>query len=289
VVSAVEHPAVLETAYALRDSGFTVDVVGVDAEGRVDLAELERLLRPDTTLVSVMYANNEIGTVQPLPEIAALCHRSGIPLHTDAVQAAGHLDLDVDRLGVDALSASAHKFGGLRGAGFLWVRGSVPLAPVLHGGGQELGRRSGTSDVASAVGTAVALHLAATARAVEVPRLQALRDRLVDGVLASVPGARLTGSRTHRLPGHASFCFEGVGGETVLAELEAVGIVCSSGSACAAGSDDASHVLLATGLSADVARTAVRFTLGTGSSDDDVDRVLAELPAAVLAAGALRT
>lgn len=289
VVSAVEHPAVLETAFALRGNGFTVDVVGVDAEGRVDLLELERLLRPDTTLVSVMYANNEIGTVQPLAEISALCRPHGIPLHTDAVQAAGHLDLDVDRLGVDALSASAHKFGGLRGAGFLWVRGSVPLTPVLHGGGQELGRRSGTSDVASAVGTAVALHLAATTRDVEVPRLQALRDRLVDGVLATVPSARLTGSRTHRLPGHASFCFEGVGGETVLAELEESGIVCSSGSACAAGSDDASHVLLATGLSADLARTAVRFTLGTGSTGEDVDRVLAALPAAVRAAGALRT
>ncbi|WP_437179019.1 cysteine desulfurase family protein [Kineococcus endophyticus] len=289
VVSAIEHPAVLETASALRGSGFTVDVVGVDADGRLDLAELERLLRPDTTLVSVMYANNEIGTVQPLAEIGALCRPHGIPLHTDAVQAAGHLDVDVERLGVDALSASAHKFGGLRGAGFLWVRGSVPLAPVLHGGGQELGRRSGTSDVASAVGTAVALHLAATARDVEVPRLQALRDRLVDGVLATVPGARLTGPRSHRLPGHASFCFEGVGGETILAELEESGIVCSSGSACAAGSDDASHVLLATGLSADLARTAVRFTLGNGSTGDDVDRVLAALPDAVRVAGALRT
>ncbi|WP_370441978.1 cysteine desulfurase family protein [Kineococcus halophytocola] len=289
VVSAIEHPAVLETAFALRDSGFTVDVVRVDAEGRVDLDALEAVLRPDTTLVSVMYANNEIGTVQPLADVSARCRRFGIPLHTDAVQAAGHLDLDVDRLGVDALSASAHKFGGLRGAGFCWVRGSVPLAPVLHGGGQELGRRSGTSDVASAVGTAVALHLAATARDAEVPRLQALRDRLVDGVLTTVPGARLTGSRTHRLPGHASFCFEGVGGETVLAELEAAGIVCSSGSACAAGSDDASHVLLATGLSADLARTAVRFTLGSGSTGADVDRVLAALPSAVAAAGALRT
>ncbi|WP_432561204.1 cysteine desulfurase family protein [Kineococcus sp. SYSU DK003] len=284
VVSAIEHPAVLETARALRAHGFALDVVGVDADGLLDLAALEAVLRPDTTLVSVMYANNEIGTVQPLAQVSALCRRHGIPLHTDAVQAAGHLDLDVEALGVDALSASAHKFGGLRGAGFLWVRGAVPLTPVLHGGGQERGRRSGTTDVASAVGTAVALHLAATSREQEHVRLSALRDRLIDGVLAAVPGSRLTGSRTSRLPGHASFCFDAVGGETVLAELELAGIVCSSGSACSADSDDASHVLLATGLDADVARTAVRFTLGPSTTDEDVDAVLAALPAAVAAA-----
>lgn len=287
VVSAIEHPAVLETASALRESGFEVDVVGVDGDGLLDLAALDMVLRPDTTLVSVMYANNEIGTVQPLAEIAASCRAFGIPFHTDAVQAAGYLPLDVAELGVDALSASAHKFGGLRGAGFLWVRGVVPLAPVLHGGGQERGRRSGTSDVASAVGTAVALHAAATAREAEVARLTSLRDRLIDGVLATVPGSRLTGHRTRRLPGHASFCFAGVGGETVLAELEQVGIVCSSGSACAADSDDASHVLLATGIDADLARTAVRFTLGPTSTADEIDAVLAALPSAVQLAGQL--
>ena len=285
VVSAIEHPAVLETASALRESGFEVDVVGVDGDGLLDLAALDAVLRPDTTLVSVMYANNEIGTVQPLAEIAVRCRAFGIPFHTDAVQAAGHLPLDVAELGVDALSASAHKFGGLRGAGFLWVRGVVPLAPVLHGGGQERGRRSGTSDVASAVGTAVALHAAATAREAEVDRLTSLRDRLIESVLATVPGARLTGHRTRRLPGHASFCFAGVGGETVLAELEQVGIVCSSGSACAADSDDASHVLLATGIDADLARTAVRFTLGPTSTADEIDAVLAALPSAVQLAG----
>jgi cysteine desulfurase len=281
VVSAIEHPAVLETALALRGDGFDVDVVGVDGDGLLDLDALEAVLRPDTTLVSVMYANNEIGTVQPLAEIAARCRAVGAPLHTDAVQAAGHLPLDVADLGVDALSASAHKFGGLRGAGFLWVRGAVPLVPLLHGGGQERGRRSGTPDVASAVGTAVALHAAAATRETEVARLTALRDRLVDGVLDAVPGARLTGHRTRRLPGHASFCFAGVGGETVLAELEQVGIVCSSGSACSADSDDASHVLLATGLDPDVARTAVRFTLGPTTTAEDVEAVLAAVPAAV--------
>ncbi|WP_369053400.1 cysteine desulfurase family protein [Kineococcus terrestris] len=281
VVSAVEHPAVLETALALRAEGFRVDVVGVDGDGVLDLEALRRTVTGGTTLVSVMYANNEVGTVQPLAEVAEVCRDRGVPLHTDAVQAAGSLPLDVDALGVDALSASAHKFGGLRGAGFLHVRGALALEPVLHGGGQERGRRSGTVDVASAVGTAVALHLAEAAREEESRRLAGLRDRLVAGVLAAVPGARLTGHPVRRLPHHASFCFPGVGGETVLAELEALGVTCSSGSACAAGSEDASHVLLACGLDADTARTAVRLTLGRTTTEEDVERVVDLVPRAV--------
>ncbi|WP_432533900.1 cysteine desulfurase family protein [Kineococcus arenarius] len=284
VVSAIEHPAVLETARALTRQGFRVDEVGVDEFGVVDLEQLERLVDDGTALVSVMLANNEIGTVQPLAEVSRVCRAHGVPLHTDAVQAAGHLSLDVDALGVDALSLSAHKFGGLRGCGVLFVRGSVPLEPLLHGGGQELGRRSGTADVAGAVGTAVALGLAEAAREEETARLGALRDRLVSGVLAGVAGARLTGHPVQRLAHHASFCFPGVGGETVLAELEAAGVVCSSGSACSAGSEDASHVLLATGLDADAARTAVRFSMGPGTTARDVDEVLRVLPAAVRAA-----
>ncbi|WP_432492879.1 cysteine desulfurase family protein [Kineococcus auxinigenes] len=284
VVSAIEHPAVLETARALARQGFRVDEVGVDEFGVVDLEQLERLVDDGTALVSVMLANNEIGTVQPLAEVSRLCRAHGVPLHTDAVQAAGHLSLDVDALGVDALSLSAHKFGGLRGCGALFVRGSVPLEPLMHGGGQELGRRSGTVDVAGAVGTAVALGLAEAAREEETARLGALRDRLVSGVLAAVAGARLTGHPVQRLAHHASFCFPGVGGETVLAELEAAGVVCSSGSACSAGSEDASHVLLATGLDADAARTAVRFSMGPGTTAQDVEEVLRVLPAAVRAA-----
>ncbi|WP_337059361.1 cysteine desulfurase family protein [Kineococcus sp. G2] len=287
VVSAIEHPAVLETARALARRGFRVDEVGVDEFGVVDLEQLEHLVDDGTALVSVMYANNEIGTVQPLADISRTCRAHGVPLHTDAVQAAGHLPLDVGALGVDALSVSAHKFGGLRGSGALFVRGSVPLEPLLHGGGQEQGRRPGTVDVAGAVGTAVALGLAEAAREEESARLRALRDRLVTGVLDAVPGARLTGHPVQRLPHHASFCFAGVGGETVLLELEAAGIVCSSGSACSAGSEDASHVLLATGLDADTARTAVRFSMGPSTTEQDVDEVLRALPAAVrTAAGA---
>ncbi|WP_432534413.1 cysteine desulfurase family protein [Kineococcus esterisolvens] len=284
VVSAIEHPAVLETARALAQAGFRVEEAGVDEFGVVDLEQLERLVGDGTALVSVMLANNEIGTVQPLAEVSRVCRAHGVPLHTDAVQAAGHLPLDVDALGVDALSVSAHKFGGLRGSGALFVRGPVPLEPVLHGGGQEQGRRSGTVDVAGAVGTAVALGLAEAAREEESARLRALRDRLIGGVLAEVPGARLTGHPVQRLPHHASFCFPGVGGETVLLELEAVGVVCSSGSACSAGSEDASHVLLATGLDADTARTAVRFSMGPATTGQDVDEVLRLLPLAVRAA-----
>ncbi|WP_345710909.1 cysteine desulfurase family protein, partial [Kineococcus glutinatus] len=255
VTTAIEHPAVLETCRALQRNGFALDVVGVDADGLVDLDELASVLREDTSLCSVMYANNEVGTVQPVREVAELCRARGVPLHVDAVQAAAHLPLRVDELGVDALTVSAHKLGGPRGAGALFVRGAVPLEPVLHGGGQERGRRSGTVDVAGAVGTATALQRAQAVLPAEAERLAALRDRLVEGVLAAVPTAPLTGHRTHRLPGHASFCFAGVGGELVLQELEAVGVVCSSGSACAADSDDASHVLLAMGLDADLART----------------------------------
>lgn len=281
VTTAIEHPAVLETALALRGEGFRVDVVGVDADGVLDLDELARVVTSDTTLVSVMAANNEIGTLQPLREVAAVTGPLGVPLHTDAVQAAGHVSVRLDDLGVDALTVSAHKLGGLRGAGLLAVRGAVPLTPVLHGGGQERGRRPGTVDVASAVGTAVALHTAEEARARETPRLTALRDELVAGVLATVPTARLTGHRTARLPHHASFTFAGVGGETVLAELEQFGIVCSSGSACSADSEDASHVLLALGLDADTARTAVRFTLGPTTTAEEIAEVLRAVPVAV--------
>ncbi|MFB9378426.1 cysteine desulfurase family protein [Kineococcus gynurae] len=285
VLSSIEHPAVLETARALQAHGFRVDVLGVDDAGRLDPADVARAITTETTLVSVMTANNEIGTLQPTAEIGAVCRERRVPFHTDAVQAAGHVPVDLPTLGADAVTLSAHKFGGLRGNGVLAVRGAVPLAPVLHGGGQERGRRSGTVDVAGAVGTAVALHHAEADRLAEHARLRALRDRLVAGVLGSVEGARLTGHPEHRLPGHASFTFAGLGGETILAELEARGILCSSGSACSADADDASHVLLACGLDADTARTAVRFSMGRTTTEEDVSAVLAALPVAVGAAG----
>ncbi|PWJ51201.1 cysteine desulfurase [Quadrisphaera granulorum] len=298
VTTAVEHAAVLEPARALERQGWRVDVVGVDGEGRVDVSALADVVTERTALVSVMHANNEVGTVQPLAGpsgVAQLCAERGVALHVDAVQSAGVLDLrELWALAggaVSAVSVSAHKLGGLRGSGLLAVRSGTPLEPVALGGGQERGRRSGTVDVASAVGLATALSAAAARREHEVVRLAALRDRLVAGVLeigaAAGVAAALTGAPpgAGRLPGHASFVLPGLSGEVVLAELDLAGVACSSGSACSADSDDASHVLLAMGLAEDAARTSVRATLGWSSTDADVDALLDALPTALARAG----
>ncbi|MEP6479144.1 MAG: cysteine desulfurase family protein [Rhodoglobus sp.] len=285
VTTAVEHQAVLEScAYLEKYHGFEVTVLGVGGDGLVDLGEVASALRPDTTLVSVMYANNEVGAIQPITQIAALAKPLGIPMHTDAVQAAGWLDLDVSRLGVDALSFSGHKLGAPKGVGALFVRGRVPLEPVLHGGGQERGRRSGTENVAGAVGLAAAVRLADPTRAQAVA---AFRDAFIDEVLATVPGARLTGPRSPRLPASASFVFPGTSGEALLLELGRHGIVCSSGSACAAGSDEPSHVLLAMGVEPAVAQTAVRFTFGADTTAAELTEVAGELRRAVAAVASL--
>ncbi|MDV8146348.1 cysteine desulfurase family protein [Arthrobacter sp. B10-11] len=257
VISAVEHPAVEESArYLERFHGFAVDVVPVDGFGQVTTAALAAALRPETALVSVMYANNEVGTVQPIRELAALSRERGIPFHTDAVQAAGWLPMDTKILGVDAMSISGHKLGAPKGNGALYVRSRTRIEPLLHGGGQERGRRSGTENVAGAVALATALALVRPGQ----EHVAALRDDFIREVLAGVPGAQLTGHPAERLPSVASFCFPGTSGESVLLELERQGVVCSSGSACAAGSDAASPVLLAMGIPADVAQTAVRFS-----------------------------
>lgn len=261
VISAVEHPAVEESArYLARFHGFAVDVVPVDSTGRVAPEALAAVLRPETALVSIMYANNEVGTVQPVARLAALARAQGIPFHTDAVQAAGWLPLDVKALGVDALSISGHKLGAPKGCGVLFVRGRTRIEPLLHGGGQERGRRSGTENVAGAVGLATALTLAQSAQLQTADRVTALRDDFIRDVLHAVPGAVLTGHPTERLPSVASFCFPGTSGESVLLELERQGVVCSSGSACATGSDAPSPVLTALGFEQEVAQTAVRFS-----------------------------
>ena len=257
VISAVEHPAVEESArYLERFHGFAVDVVPVDGFGQVTPEALAAVLRPQTALVSVMYANNEVGTVQPVRQLAALCRDRGVPFHTDAVQAAGWLPLDTKDLGVDAMSISGHKLGAPKGNGALFVRSRTRVEPLLHGGGQERGRRSGTENVAGAVALATALGLVRTGQG----HVTALRDEFIREVLSGVPGAQLTGHPSERLPSVASFCFPGTSGESVLLELERQGVVCSSGSACAAGSDAASPVLLAMGIRSDVAQTAVRFS-----------------------------
>ena len=261
-VSAIEHPAVLESARSLaRLHGFAIDVVPVDGAGRITPEALAAVVGPETAVVSVMYANNEVGTVQPLAELAAVASAARVPLHTDAVQAAGMLPLDVRELGVDALSISGHKLGAPKGVGVLYAAGRLTVEPLVDGGGQERGLRSGTENVAGAVALATALRLAEAERPTAAPHLAGLRRAFVDRVTELVTDAVITGDAEQRLPGSASFCFPRVSGESVLLELERRGVVCSSGSACAAGSSDPSHVLLALGIDAETAQTAVRFTL----------------------------
>lgn len=279
IVSAVEHPAVLESAAFLGRLGFEITILDVDAQGTVQPATLAAALRDDTTLVSIQYANNEVGTIQPIAELAALAGARGARFHTDAVQAAGWLDLDVGRLGVQAMSISGHKLGAPKGIGVLYVHRRVPCEPLIHGGGQEGGRRSGTENVAAAVGMAAALRLCAA----DTAQVTARRDAFIADVLARVPDARLTGDAHHRLPGSASFVLPGTSGESVLLQLEARGIVCSSGSACAAGSDDPSHVLIAMGVEPEVAQTAVRFTFGRTTTHEDLATTAAELAKAAQA------
>lgn len=282
VVSAIEHPSVQEAAdYLERFHGFRTTRVPVDAAGTVDVAALEAVLTPETTLCSVMYANNEVGTVQPVAWIGRLCRAAGVPFHVDAVQAAGWLPLEVAALGADALSVSGHKLGAPKGSGLLYVSGRVPLEPLVHGGGQERGRRSGTENVAGAVGTATALALAEAERAEAAAKVAGYRDYLVDQVLGALPEAILTGHPQDRLPGSASFCFPGTSGEAVLLELERRGIVCSSGSACHAGSDEPSAVLLAMGIDPAVAQTAVRLTLPASVKESEVAMAARALVAAV--------
>jgi len=283
VTTAIEHESVLASAdYLARLHGVDVTYAPVDGTGTLSPGALADALRDDTALVSVGYANNEVGTVQDAAALAAVAHARGVPLHLDAVQAAGWLPLA--GLGADAITIAGHKVGAPKGTGILAVRGRLPLEPLLHGGGQERGRRSGTPDVAGAVAVATALALAEAERAADAAAAARYRDAFIAGVLAGVPGARLTGHPERRLPATASFVFPGVNGETVLLELERRGIVSSSGSACAAGSEEASHVLLALGVDPDDARTAVRFTFPHRMTQN-LDAVATAVAEAVTAVG----
>ncbi|WP_284979641.1 cysteine desulfurase family protein [Arthrobacter sp. fls2-241-R2A-200] len=282
VISAVEHPAVEESArYLERAHGFAVDVVPVDDKGLVTIDALRSVLGPQTALVSIMYANNEVGTVQPVAALAAAAHEFGVPFHTDAVQAAGWLSLDVKALGVDALSLSGHKVGAPKGSGVLFVKGRIQVEPLMHGGGQERGRRSGTENVAGAVALSTALALSEVTRKEEAARVTALREEFIDRVLAAVPDAMLTGHRIQRLPSLASFCFPGTSGESVLLELERLGVICSSGSACAAGSDAPSPVLLALGIPPETAQTAVRFSFTSAVTSAELEQAATAVETAV--------
>jgi len=277
IISAIEHEAVLNTASSMVTRGHSVSVAPVDSFGSVHATSLAELVRSDTVLVSCMLANNEIGTIEPVAEISAAVRavNPNVLVHTDAVQAAGALGLDVRELSVDMLSLSAHKIGGPRGVGAVYIRRGIELAPIIHGGGQEGGRRSGTENVAGAVGLATALVLAQGERAEENARLSRLRDRLIAGVLDCSPNIRLTGHPTNRLPGHASFVLADRSAESVLVDLDVLGIQCSSGSACHAGQTDPSHVLLAIGLDGILAKNGLRMTLGHRTNDEDIDRALA--------------
>ena len=267
VTSVIEHESVLASCdYLERIHGFRVTRLPVSSTGLVAPAEVDAAIDDDTALVALGYANNEVGTVQDVPAIAAICAAARVPLHVDAVQAAGWEPLS--GTGADALAVAGHKIGAPPGVGVLAVRGRLPLEPLLHGGGQERERRSGTENLAGIVGFAVALERAEEERAATVARVAARRDAFIARVMELVPAARLTGDPVRRLAGTASFTFEGVSGEAVLLELERRGVVSSSGSACAAGSDEPSHVLLGLGIAPEVAQTAVRFTFGHGADID---------------------
>lgn len=277
ITSAIEHHAVLHTCQYLEKFGYEVTYLPVDHFGRVNPADVEQAITDRTILVSIMYANNEVGTIQPLSEFSQICRARRIPFHTDAVQAGGALDLNVNRLGVDLLSLSAHKFYGPKGVGVLYIRQGTRILPQLQGGSQERNRRAGTENVAGIVGMGEALRLAYADLEQTNSHLCALRDQLIERLL-TIPGAHLTGHPTERLPNNASFCFEGIEGESVLLNLDMLGIAASSGSACTSASLDPSHVLLALGIPVELAHGSLRLTLGKENTQQDIDTIVEALP-----------
>ncbi len=278
ITTAIEHHAILHTCEYLESKGFEVTYLPVDEYGIISVEELKSAIREDTILISVMFANNEIGSVQPVAEIGKIAMEKGIVFHTDAVQAVGHLPIDVEEMNIDLLSLSGHKLYGPKGIGALYVRKGIKLKPFIHGGAQERGRRAGTENVPGIVGLGEAVRLASAEMEEERARLVSLRDRLIDGILTSIPHSRLNGHPEKRLPGNVNISFEFIEGESMLLLLDMKGICASSGSACTSGSLDPSHVLLAIGLPHEKAHGSLRLTLGHFNTDEDVDVVLRELP-----------
>ena len=283
VTSSVEHHAVLHACQYLESQGFEVTYLSVDADGMVQPEAVYNAINERTTLVTIMYGNNEVGTINPISEIAKSVNRRAeelsrtIVFHTDAVQAAGYLSLDVAELGVDLLSLSGHKFHGPKGTGVLYMKRGSPYLPLIHGGGQERDRRSGTENIPGIIGLSLALEAADTVREETSQRCAALRDRIIDSVLQQIPGSRLNGHATQRLPNNANFSFTGVEGEPILLGLDMARIAASSGSACSSGSLEPSHVLLALGQSAEIARGSLRLTLGRDNTEDEVEYLLGVL------------
>ena len=288
ITTAIEHHAVLHTCQQLEREGYRVTYLPVDETGLVNPDDVAAAITDETALVTLMYANNEVGTIQPVAEIGRICRARRVPFHTDAVQAGGLLDLDVNMLGVDLLTLSAHKFYGPKGVGILYARQGTRIQPQILGGSQERNRRAGTENVPGAVGAAMALERAQAIRGEESARLVALRDRLLSGLL-QIPDTQLTGHPERRLPNNASVAFAGVEGESLLLNLDLIGVAASSGSACTTGSVEPSHVLLAMGVSEGAARGHLRLTLGHSTDDGDVDFVLEHLPAIVARLRALST
>lgn len=277
VTTAIEHHAVLHTMLALEKEGFSVTYLQPDEDGLVSPAALEAAIRPDTTLVSIMYANNEVGTIEPIPALAAICTKHGVPFHTDAVQAVGHLPIDVAAQGIDLLSLSAHKFHGPKGVGLLYIKKGLRFPNLIEGGAQERGRRAGTENTPGIVGLGEALALATADIEGKEARVRALRDRLTDGLLR-IPRTHLNGSREARLAGNLNIAIAGIQAEGLLLLLDQQGICASAGSACATGAVQPSHVLTALGLTADQAHASLRLTLGDQNTDEDVDCILDVLP-----------
>lgn len=278
ITSKIEHHAVLHTVQALEKDGFEVTYLDVDADGLVNPDDVRNAIREDTILITIMFANNEIGTIQPIAEIGKIAREHKIVFHTDAVQAAGHIAIDVQALNIDMLSLSAHKFGGPKGTGVLYVRRGVVYKPLIMGGAQENNKRAGTENIAGIIGTAEALKLACAEIDHETKRLTALRDKLIDGILTTIPYTRLNGSRTQRMPGNVNISVEYIEGESLILMLDFNGICASSGSACTTGSLDPSHVLLALGLTHEVAHGSLRLSLGRDNTEADVDYILEVLP-----------
>lgn len=280
ISTAFEHHAVLHTLRRLKEQGFEIQLLDVGAEGNITAAQVEEAIRPDTCLVTVMFANNEIGSVLPIAEIGEACRAHGVLFHTDAVQAAGHIPVNVKKQNIDMLSLSAHKFHGPRGIGALYVKRGIELTSLMEGGGQERGKRPGTENLPAIMGMAAALKEECTLMEQNEAKVTAMRDCLIQG-LSQIPYSILNGSREKRLPGNVNFCFEGVSGESLLLLLDSRGICASSGSACASGALDPSHVLLSLGLAPEIAQGSLRISLDISNTEEEIDYMLEVIPQVV--------
>lgn len=278
ITTAIEHHAVLHTCQYLETKGFEVTYLPVDENGLIRLDELKAAIRPETILISVMFANNEIGTIEPIAEIGEIAKEHGVLFHTDAVQAVGHVPIDVNAMHIDLLSLSGHKLGAPKGVGALYIRKGTRIKPFIHGGAQERNRRAGTENLAGIVGLGKAIEMAMEEMPEQITYLSGLRDRLIQGVLESIPHAKLNGHPTKRLPGNVNISFEFIEGESILLMLDMYGVFASSGSACTSGSLDPSHVLLAIGLPHEKAHGSLRMTLGHQNTAEEVDFVIKNLP-----------